>query len=345
MINTKKPTPLDEAKNIIYILRNVYYDAVGDLFSYIKSNIENDEFDNYNIIKLGFWPGGDRDGNPFVTAEITNDVADELRTNLMKCYYNDLKILRKKLTFKDLRPELNVLRDRLYVSMFDPEKVVSYDNIIGPLLKTRAILIQKYNSLYLKQLDDLIDKVKIFKTHFATLDIRQDHSKHKQVIETVLKVNGYVNESLDELAEDELTNLLLNENLRLDSKDYKDEILKDTIENNEDCPFECLLLRVTINPAKPLSEHVQLDMDVSELKNKTIILIDDVANTGRTLFYAFKPFMDLLVKKMQVAVLVDRKHKSFPVQVDYVGISLATTICDNIAVNLSLKGKYAAKLN
>lgn len=231
LINTKKPTPLDEAKNIIYILRNVYYAAVGDLFTYIKSNIENDDFDNYNIIKLGFWPGGDRDGNPFVTADITRDVADELRINLMKCYYNDLKILRKKLTFKDLRPDLNTLRDRLYVAMFDPNRVVSYDDIIGPLLTVREILIDKYNSLYLKQLDDLIDKVKIFKTHFATLDIRQDHSKHKQVIETVLKANGYINESLDELAEDKLTHILLNENLKLDPKDFNDEIVKDTIVN------------------------------------------------------------------------------------------------------------------
>ena len=231
LINTKKPTPLDEAKNIIYILRNVYYAAVGDLFTYIKSNIENDDFDNYNIIKLGFWPGGDRDGNPFVTADITKDVADELRINLMKCYYNDLKILRKKLTFKDLRLDLNNLRDRLYIAMFDPNRVVSYDDIIGPLLTVREILIDKYNSLYLKQLDDLIDKVKIFKTHFATLDIRQDHSKHRLVVETVLKTNNYIKERLDELAEDELTNLLLNEKLQLDSKDFNDEIVKDTIAN------------------------------------------------------------------------------------------------------------------
>lgn len=231
LINTKKPTPLDEAKNIIYILRNVYYAAVGDLFAYIKSNIENDEFDNYNIIKLGFWPGGDRDGNPFVTADITKDVADELRINLMKCYYNDLKILRKQLTFKDLRPDLNNLRDLLYVSMFDPNKVVSYDDIIGPLNTAREILIDKYNSLYLKQLDVLIDKVKIFKTHFATLDIRQDHSKHRQVIETVLKANGYITESLDELEEDKLTNILIYDKLKLDPKDFNDEIVKDTITN------------------------------------------------------------------------------------------------------------------
>jgi phosphoenolpyruvate carboxylase len=231
LINSKKPTPLDEAKNIIYILRNVYYAAVGDLFAYIKSNIENDNFDNYNIIKLGFWPGGDRDGNPFVTADITKDVADELRINLMKCYYNDLKILRKKLTFKDLRPELNDLRDQLYVSMFDPKKVVSYDDIIGPLITVRKILIDNYNSLYLKQLDDLIDKVKIFKTHFATLDIRQDHSQHKLVVETVLRTYGYLTENLDELSEEKLTNLLINENLKLDPKDFDNEIVKDTIVN------------------------------------------------------------------------------------------------------------------
>ena len=84
LINAKKPTPLDEAKNIIHILRYVYYDAVGDLYAYIKGSLRAGVFDNHNIIKLGFWPGGDRDGNPFVTADITKDVADELRVTLME---------------------------------------------------------------------------------------------------------------------------------------------------------------------------------------------------------------------------------------------------------------------
>lgn len=231
LINTKKPTPLDEARNIIYILRNVYYDALGDLFTYIKSNIDNDEFENYDIIKLGFWPGGDRDGNPFVTAKITKDVADELRISLMKCYYNELKQLRKKLTFNALQPHLNKLKDSLYISMFDRNKVVSFEDILGPLLTVREILLEKYNALYLKQLDDLIDKVKIFRTHFATLDIRQDHSKHVLVVETVLRTKGFIKESLEELSEKELTDLLLNENLELDPNDYTDEIVKDTIAN------------------------------------------------------------------------------------------------------------------
>ena len=94
------------------------------------------------------------------------------------------------------------------------------------------------------------------------------------------------------------------------------------------------LCQITLNPAKPVAEEAEVSLSSSELKNKTVIIVDDVANTGRTLFYAFKPFMGILVKKMQVAVLVDRKHKSFPIQVDYVGLSLATTLNDNIDVKI-----------
>lgn len=94
------------------------------------------------------------------------------------------------------------------------------------------------------------------------------------------------------------------------------------------------ICHIRLNPAKPLSEEVNVSLPQEDLKNKVIIIIDDVANTGRTLFYAFKPFMGILVKKIQVAVLVDRKHKSFPIQVDYVGLSLATTLKDNISVKL-----------
>ncbi|MFT4831828.1 MAG: phosphoenolpyruvate carboxylase, partial [Psychroserpens sp.] len=57
LINAKKPTPLVEAKNIIHILRNVYYNAIGELYSYIKEHIQNQDFNNHNIMKLGFWPG------------------------------------------------------------------------------------------------------------------------------------------------------------------------------------------------------------------------------------------------------------------------------------------------
>ncbi|WP_273567738.1 phosphoenolpyruvate carboxylase [Maribacter halichondriae] len=231
LINSKKPTPLDEAKNIIYILRNVYYDAVGDLYAYIKENIDNEKFENHNIMKLGFWPGGDRDGNPFVTASITKDVADELRINLMKCYYNDLKVLQKKLTFKKLQEPLKQLRKNLYLAMFDSTKNIGYNDIIEPLGTIRELLIEEYHDLYLVELEHFIDKVKIFKTHFATLDIRQDHSAHTKVIEQVLSKNGFIKESLGELSEKKMIDILLHKSLNLKASDYSDDIVKDTIKN------------------------------------------------------------------------------------------------------------------
>nr|WP_298931268.1 phosphoenolpyruvate carboxylase [uncultured Allomuricauda sp.] len=231
LINAKKPTPLDEAKNIIYILRHTYYDAIGELFQYVKSNIRAEDFSNYNIMKLGFWPGGDRDGNPFVTAEITRQVADELRLTLMKCYYNELKALRKKLTFKDLQQDLTELNNKLYRAMFDAKFVIGYPEIIESLLKIREKLNKSYHGLYLDDLNNLIDRVHIFKTHFATLDIRQDHSKHYLTVETVLKKNGAIKDNLEELSEDELLEWLLKKDLKLDPADFDEDIVKDTLIN------------------------------------------------------------------------------------------------------------------
>ncbi len=94
------------------------------------------------------------------------------------------------------------------------------------------------------------------------------------------------------------------------------------------------LSQIKLNPAKPTSENIVINLDEKELNKKVIIIVDDVANTGRTIFYAFKPFLEILPKKVEVAVLVDRKHKSFPVKPDYVGISLATTAKENIDVSI-----------
>tara|TARA_R110002074_G_scaffold57077_2_gene140378 strand:- start:4362 stop:6908 length:2547 start_codon:yes stop_codon:yes gene_type:complete len=231
LINATKPTPLDEAKNIIYTLRNVYYDAIGDMYAYIKASVGSKEFENHNIVKLGFWPGGDRDGNPFVTADITRDVMNELRLTLMKCYYNELKSLLHKLTFKDVQEPLQKLRSNLYIAMFDSLKDIGYEDLIIPLEEIRRILIEKYQGLYLKDLERFIDKVKIFKVHFATIDIRQDHSMHTKVMVEVLKKKEFIKEELSELSEERLIDILLHENFQLEPNDYEEEIVKDTIKN------------------------------------------------------------------------------------------------------------------
>lgn len=94
------------------------------------------------------------------------------------------------------------------------------------------------------------------------------------------------------------------------------------------------LTRIKLNPAAPVNHEVVVELPLAQLDKKTIIVVDDVANTGRTLFFAMKPIMDIVPKKVEVAVLVDRMHKSFPIQVDYVGLSLSTTMEENIEVEL-----------
>lgn len=97
------------------------------------------------------------------------------------------------------------------------------------------------------------------------------------------------------------------------------------------------LRQIRLNPADPLDGTITLDEDINTLTGKVVIVVDDVANTGRTIFYAIKPLLNILPQKVEVAVLVDRTHKSFPIHADYVGLSLATTLKENIEVNLSAK--------
>ncbi len=110
-------------------------------------------------------------------------------------------------------------------------------------------------------------------------------------------------------------------------------------------PIDITVSRLVINPAAPLDIPVHLEIPVEELEGKHVILVDDVANTGRTLFYSMQPLMHTLLEKIEIAVLVDRKHKAFPIQVNYVGLSLATTFKQNIDVEILEVAEFGAFLN
>ena len=143
-INKKKPTPLEEAQNVIYFLTHVFYDSVGALYKNIRKNLPEGHFHNPGIIQLGFWPGGDRDGNPFVTYETTLAVADELRMSLMKRYYDDLMNLKQKLTFRGVEDIISDLSEAIYAAMYDNKKVISFGEIIDALRKTSDLLKANY---------------------------------------------------------------------------------------------------------------------------------------------------------------------------------------------------------
>ena len=180
----KKPTPYDEAVSLTWYLENVFYNSISNIYKYIKTNIfDGKDFDN-DIINLGFWPGGDRDGNPFVTTKITLKTANKLRSDIIKNYYRDIRNLRRRLTFKNIESKVIDIENRLYKSIFNESKnpKISLTELKNGLAEIKNILISQHNSLFLEELDEIIDKVKIFGYHFASLDIRQDsriHSKEK----------------------------------------------------------------------------------------------------------------------------------------------------------------------
>jgi pyrimidine operon attenuation protein/uracil phosphoribosyltransferase len=97
-------------------------------------------------------------------------------------------------------------------------------------------------------------------------------------------------------------------------------------------PIKIIFFSVKLDPSNPLRSEIEVTTDISTLAGKKIILFDDVANTGRTIFYACKPFLNIIPERLEIAALIDRKHKLFPIQVDYVGLSLATTLHNNIEV-------------
>jgi pyrimidine operon attenuation protein/uracil phosphoribosyltransferase len=91
---------------------------------------------------------------------------------------------------------------------------------------------------------------------------------------------------------------------------------------------------VRLSPANPLSEPITTDIAAAVLSQAHVIVVDDVANSGRTMFYALRPLMDIPTRQVEVAVLIDRTHKTYPVRPDYVGLSLATTLLEDIQVYL-----------
>ena len=103
--------------------------------------------------------------------------------------------------------------------------------------------------------------------------------------------------------------------------------------------IKTLLVKVSLDKLSPVQSEVAVDSPAKDLKRKCVILIDDVLNSARTLAYGMKPFLVAEVKKVEVAVLVNRSHTLFPIVPTYTGFELATTLSDHVEVKL---GKEAS---
>ena len=176
----KKPTPYDEAVSLIWYLENVFYKSFGTIYDYIQQNIfDGKQIDN-DIINIGFWPGGDRDGNPFVTPEITLNVANRLRATVVKNYYRDARRLRRKLTFEGVEERIVVLETELWKIITNQNSNLTAESFASELELIKTVIVKEHQSLYVNEVNSLLNKIHLFGFHFANLDIRQDSRKHAQ---------------------------------------------------------------------------------------------------------------------------------------------------------------------
>jgi phosphoenolpyruvate carboxylase len=231
-LKKQKPTPYDEAISLIWYLENVFYSACGKIISALRDQFP-DALDNKNaVIKMGFWPGGDRDGNPFVKSETTLRVAEALRGAIIKCYYLDVRRLKRRLTFKGVDVLIAELEDKLYNNIFIPNQRtdLTKEEILEDLAEIREIIIYQHNSLFLHQVENLIGKVMIFGLHFATLDIRQDSSVHTAVLSAVADREKLLPKNYVSLPADKKIELLAGLGGQADPALYEDPLVKDTLE-------------------------------------------------------------------------------------------------------------------
>ncbi len=175
--NKVKPTPIDEANSLIWYLEKVFYPNLFQIQKKLSSETVN--------LEIGFWPGGDRDGNPFVTADVSLKVAKLLRESIYRMYKSDIKKLKHRLTFDGVNETLLGIVERV-----NGEKYTNVNDLIDDLKSIRQILEERYHSLFIQMIDDVILKIKIFGFNFVKLDIRQNSAIHKKALTSLFKHNN-----------------------------------------------------------------------------------------------------------------------------------------------------------
>lgn len=103
-------------------------------------------------------------------------------------------------------------------------------------------------------------------------------------------------------------------------------------------PLQVEVTYIRLNKSNPVVDKITTGVNPGDWQDGAVVVVDDVAHTGKTLLYALKPFMGVLFKRLQIAVLVDRAHKTYPVHADFLGLSLATTLQDNVEIAFEADG-------
>jgi phosphoenolpyruvate carboxylase len=225
----QKPTPKDEALSLIWYLENVFYAAIGKIAANLRS-AAGDDLNITDLVKMGFWSGGDRDGNPFVTSETTIEVAAALKRSVLRCYYGDVRRMKRRLTFAGVETMLAELDNLLYINTFQsPSATLTKQEILDRLRAIRDTLNLNHNGLFVHLVDDLINKVTIFGLYFASLDIRQESSIHSAVLEHIEEKSELLPDGYTTYSDDEKIDVLLTISNAVNIDDLIDDLAIDTI--------------------------------------------------------------------------------------------------------------------
>lgn len=227
----KKPTPYDEAISLIWYLENVFYPAAGRIISAMKANMPEAVSSSNPVIRMGFWPGGDRDGNPFVKADTTLKVTGALRESILKSYYLDVRRLKRRLTFKGVDIPLQELETKLYNNVFVPGHIsdLTKNEILETLINIRETLIHTHSGLFSELVETLINKVEVFGLHFASLDIRQESTVHTRITNEIAAKTNILPDNYETLSSKEKITALVSVTATADPEVLADDVHKDTL--------------------------------------------------------------------------------------------------------------------
>lgn len=232
--NKVKPSPFDEAIQLSWYLSNIFYPVFGEIIDSLAavSGLDDEDF-NAQLLSIGFWPGGDRDGNPFVTTETTRKVAEKLRANVIECYHRDIRELKRRLSFTGIYDQLTEIEQRFHLELTGEveECFESIEEIQVQLDAMAEILVDKHQGLFLDLLLSFRRKLQLFGFHFASLDIRQDARVLRRIFTDIVTAQAdLLPENFDNLSEIEQINVLLTLEGEVDTSLHEDALLLDTID-------------------------------------------------------------------------------------------------------------------
>ena len=340
-----KPSPFDEARWGLAIIEDSLWETIPKVYRRLNSiflkNMNRGLPKNFNPIQFGSWMGGDRDGNPNVTAKVTKEVILLSRWEAAKLYEKSLtKIIRsysmkkcsKKIsskvgkTFEPYRVFLRPLRDKLRLTHRSIEQyfinktpldknilLSSTEEILKPLRVVRESLEQNHNeNVASGELLDLMRRAKCFGINLARLDIRQESSRHRQLIAELIKKK--FNKNYYNFTEEEKINFLKSK--LTSTKSYINKFKFSNKENNEvwstfkilaDEPSECLgayVISMTTSVSDILS--VSFLQKEAKINNKLRVVplfetLDDLINA--------KSIMESLFSKKWYRKLINNKQE------------------------------------